>query len=299
MDTELSGEDDSFILIGRAVAEGRMKSRAIVEALDVVEREAARLGARVEGEVVEPLGFERMEEALGRGVVEAVAGAAHAAHDAVAIEELLVVGAAVRPTAIAVVEEPRCGAPPRDGAAQRLEGERLLGPRRRRPPHNATREGIEEDGEEEPALAGAHLRDVGEPQTVGRVGVELALQAVGRGRQIRRGARGDAAEAPRGAAPQPLQAHQPRDAMFAHAVSGGAQDLVDARRSVDVAALSVHGPDPLYQGRVLSLPVAAWAPAPGIEAAPGDLEDMAELAYREGLPVLIDEMELHFWSSAK
>jgi hypothetical protein len=44
----------------------------------------------------------------------------------------------------------------------------------------------------------------------------------------------------------------------------------------------------------------AWPTAtPGVEPTAGDLEDLAHLADSEGLPVLLDESELHFWSSAK
>src|SRR5881397_1304115 len=86
-----------------------MEPRAVIETLDVLEHTAARLDARVEDEVIEPLGLEGVEKALGRRVVQAIAGPAHAADDPVLIEELLVIGAAVRPTAIAVVHESGLG----------------------------------------------------------------------------------------------------------------------------------------------------------------------------------------------
>src|SRR5206468_8789397 len=127
MDTGLS---DSLILLRRAIPERGMQPRPVVETLDVLEHEAVRLGTRVDREVVEPLGLEGMEEALRRRVVQTIPGSAHAAHDPVMIEELLVVGASVRPAAIAVVHEPGHGPTPRDRRVQRLEGEGLLGPRR-------------------------------------------------------------------------------------------------------------------------------------------------------------------------
>jgi len=83
------------------------------------------------------------------------------------------------------------------------------------------------------------------------------------------------------------------------AVSGRTQHPIDPRRSVDATILSVHGTDSLQQGRVVSLSLAVGTFAPGVEAAAGDLQDSAELAYREGLPLLVDEAELHFCSSAK
>src|SRR5947208_1395916 len=131
-----------------------MEPRAVVEALDVLEHAAARLRPGIEGEVIEPLGLQGMEEALRRCIVETIAGPAHAADHPVLIEELLVVGARVGSAAIAVMHEAGRGATPRDGAVQRLERDGLLGARGGSPPHNPPREGIEEDREEEPALAG-------------------------------------------------------------------------------------------------------------------------------------------------
>src|SRR5207247_7233743 len=74
--------------------------------------------------------------------------------------------------AIAVMHEAGRGATPRDGAVQRLERDGLLGARGGSPPHNPPREGIEEDREEEPALAGPDLSDVREPEVVGGLGGE-------------------------------------------------------------------------------------------------------------------------------
>src|SRR5436190_7040483 len=97
-----------------------MEPRAVVEALDVLEHAAARLRPGIEGEVIEPLGLQGMEEALRRCIVETIAGPAHAADHPVLIEELLVVGARVGSAAIAVMHEAGRGATPRDGAVQRL-----------------------------------------------------------------------------------------------------------------------------------------------------------------------------------
>src|SRR6058998_1169603 len=163
-----------------------MEPRAVVEALDVLEHAAARLRPGIEGEVIEPLGLQGMEEALRRCIVETIAGPAHAADHPVLIEELLVVGARVGSAAIAVMHEAGRGATPRDGAVQRLERDGLLGARGGSPPHNPPREGIEEDREEEPALAGPDLSDVREPEVVGASAVKL--------RAIRFGAAGRSGE---------------------------------------------------------------------------------------------------------
>jgi hypothetical protein len=83
------------------------------------------------------------------------------------------------------------------------------------------------------------------------------------------------------------------------AVAGRAQRSVDSRRTVDAAVLAVHGVDVFEQRRIVPIALAVRAFAPGVETAAGDLEHSAELAYREGLPLLFDEAERHFCSSAK
>src|SRR5882724_7756548 len=243
-----------------------MEPRAVVEALDVLEHAAARLRPGIEGEVIEPLGLQGMEEALRRCIVETIAGPAHAADHPVLIEELLVVGARVGSAAIAVMHEAGRGATPRDGAVQRLERDGLLGARGGSPPHNPPREGIEEDREEEPALAGPDLSDVREPEVVGGLGGEVAGDPVRRGGQVGRAAGGDESEPSSCAASQALQLHKPGDAMLADGVPRAAQGAVDSR--------------------------------PAVEAAARHAEDAAQLADSE-FAGLLHEPELHFRSFAK
>src|SRR5438094_9288154 len=297
VDTGLS-DDQFLILFRRAVPERGMEPRAVVEALDVLEHAAARLRPGIEGEVIEPLGLQGMEEALRRCIVETIAGPAHAADHPVLIEELLVVGARVGSAAIAVMHEAGRGATPRDGAVQRLERDGLLGARGGSPPHNPPREGIEEDREEEPALAGPDLSDVREPEVVGGLGGEVAGDPVRRGGQVGRAAGGDESEPSSCAASQALQLHKPGDAMLADGVPRAAQGAVDSRRAVDVPALAVHGADPVDQDRALPVPLTAGPPAPGVEAAARHAEDAAQLADSE-FAGLLHEPELHFRSFAK
>src|SRR5438270_4691304 len=184
-----------------------MQSGSVVEGLDVIEDERVRLSARADGEVVEPFDFERVEEALGQGVVETVAGATHGAADAMAIQELLVVGAAVLRSAIAVVDEPWRRATLREGDAQRLESEGVVGAVRGRPGNHPTREDVDDRREKEPALAGADLRDVGDPEPIRRVSPKLSSHEVGCRREV--GATGsDETEATSCGTAQTFQAHQ-------------------------------------------------------------------------------------------
>src|SRR6266478_7653432 len=148
------------MLVRRMVPERGVQAGPVIEALDVVEDGEPRLRASPEAVVIQPFGFEGVEEALDDGVVEAIAGSAHAANHPVAIEHVLVVGARVLSAAVGVMQETGGRTPAVDRLLQRLDRQRLLGSRGRRPAYDPTREEIEDDREKEPAFAGADLRDV-------------------------------------------------------------------------------------------------------------------------------------------
>src|SRR5207237_6495880 len=73
---------DLLVVGGGALSEGAVASFAVVEDLDVVEDFGAQLGLRGPSAAVDQLFLQRREEALGDGVVEAVAFAAHRLGDA-------------------------------------------------------------------------------------------------------------------------------------------------------------------------------------------------------------------------
>jgi hypothetical protein len=109
----------------------------------------------------------------------------------------------------------------------------------------------------------------------------------------------DRSEATRCTAPEALLAHDPGHPVLAAGRSGLLERFVDPRRSVDPTALPVCIADRLGVLPILALAIAGASQAPGVVAAAGDLQDPAHQAYPEGPPVLLDEPELHFWSSAK
>ena len=95
-----------------------MPAFGVVKHLDVVEHVATR---RIPGQVdlsPDPLSLEQLEEALGHGVVVAVAAAAHARHHVVALEEVLPLVAGELATLIAVQCDRCCGLAPPDGHQQ-------------------------------------------------------------------------------------------------------------------------------------------------------------------------------------
>jgi hypothetical protein len=79
----------------------------------------------------------------------------------------------------------------------------------------------------------------------------------------------------------------------------GAELLVNARRSIGAAAGHVRRANVNEQGRVALSLARGWAPEPGVETARGDAQDSAEAPHAELGPIGGDEVELHFWSSAK
>src|SRR5512145_1471475 len=125
MDTGLSDEFARLIFERRSVVEAGMHPAPVIEALNVVEDGASRLRPGVKRDVVEPFGLEQVEEALDRRVVVAVARAAHAADDPVLVEDVLVLGAGVRPAAVAVMHEPRCRTSRANRCGEGLEREGL------------------------------------------------------------------------------------------------------------------------------------------------------------------------------
>src|SRR5512144_181700 len=80
---------------GAEVAQRRMSPLPVVELLDVVEELGARRRPRLPRGVVDEFDLQRGKEALGDRVVPAIAPAAHAAHDPMLSQELLVVPAGV------------------------------------------------------------------------------------------------------------------------------------------------------------------------------------------------------------
>ena len=79
----------------------------------------------------------------------------------------------------------------------------------------------------------------------------------------------------------------------------GAELLVNARRPIGPAAGRVRRANVHEQGRVALGLARGRAPHPGVEAARRDAQHPAEAPHPKLGPIGGDEVELHFWSSAK
>lgn len=78
MDTRLSNCRPRFELSWVVIAEGRVTASPIIEHLNVLEDILSRGSTRFVAPMVHELALECPEEAFDRGIVPAVAGAAHA-----------------------------------------------------------------------------------------------------------------------------------------------------------------------------------------------------------------------------
>ena len=96
-----------------------------------------------------------------------------------------------------------------------------------------------------------------------------------------------------------LFSHDSRDPMPAPGLALLTKQSIDPRRAVDAVGFTMGFPDLDRDRFILEDATTRLAVEPGVEPTAGDLQDFAHLAYPEGLPVLLDEPELHFWSSAK
>jgi hypothetical protein len=98
---------------------------------------------------------------------------------------------------------------------------------------------------------------------------------------------------------EPLFVHDSGDSVSSPGLAALLQLSVHAWRSIDAPRVSIDGVHLLGDHFVFKNATTRLTPKPRIEPTAGDPQDFAHLAYPEGLPVLLDEPELHFWSSAK
>jgi hypothetical protein len=248
--------------------------------------------------LVDQFGLERVEEALGDGVVETAARSAGAEDEAGAPSELLDPQGEKRPAPIGVEEESRSRPPLGERHGEGLVGELLIEGGRHGPADEAAGVEVEHDGQMEPALAGPHRGDVGYPALIGRLSGEVAPQAIGRGRQLGPGGRGPA-EAPLGASDDSLVPHEPGDAVPPRGDALSPELLMNAGRPLGPPARGVDRPNVDEQGAIALGLARGRASDPGVEATGRDAQDPTEAPHAKLGPIRGDEVELHFWSSAK
>ena len=282
---------------GTKVAKRRMPPLPIVEALEVIEELGARRRPGGPGRVVDQLDLEGREEALGDGVVPAIAPAAHTAGDPVLRQHPLVVAAGILTSAIRMMQQARRRAPAGQRQAERVEGEVVGDALAHRPADGEARAEIEDHRQVEPALARRDVGDVGHPRLVGHGPLELSRQDVGRDRKRVTRVRRDP-EASAAPGDQPADPHEARHALATRAAAAGRQLGVNPRAAVALPALGMDRRDLEAQptGRPRSW---RWRPRLlRVEARARHLERAAQ-PDREGGLLRSDEREPHGFSFAK
>lgn len=125
-------------------------------------------------------GLESAEEALHRGVVQAVPLSAHRGGDAICLEQLAVVATGILNPAVGVVDQTPRRPPVADGHLQRIFAHGTLETVRHRPADDFHRGEVLHRSEVEPTLLGRNVADVSQPYRVRDGGREVTVEQVWR-----------------------------------------------------------------------------------------------------------------------
>jgi hypothetical protein len=166
----------------RALAQVGVATTPVVEGFDVLELVGLRVSSRRGGRAMHPLVLQAVEEALGRGIYPAVALAARLGGDAALgklgrhhVTRLLA-------TTLAVEDHPSICLPAELGHHQCIGADVGCHARLDRPADDFSLKHVQHHGQVKPALAGVDVDDVARPNSVGRLGLEVARQQVRRDR---------------------------------------------------------------------------------------------------------------------
>ncbi len=212
-----------------------------------------RLGGGRPVGAVDELGLEGSEEALGQGVVVAVADRAHRGRDPGLAQALAEREARVLAPVVGVVDEAARRSTADDRRVKGRGDE--LGPQvgRHRPADDPAAPGVGDRGEVAGPGPCRERGDVGDPEPVGPSGPEVALDEVREGRRVLV-ADGRSHEAPAVDTREVVVLHQPGDPLARHVVPGLGEVGPDAGHAVRAAAPGMELPDLRGQGRVGALP---------------------------------------------
>ena len=212
-----------------------MAAYRVVEHLDVVEDIRGRCCSGWVDPSLDAFLLEGAEEALGHRVVMAVSPPAHTRLHAVGLEERLPVAARELASLIGVNEQtgPWLASP--DGRQQGLQDQVTGHGRLCRPADDLSRVQVHDCRQEQPALVGADVGDVGNPDRVWGLRCKLAIQDVADHADGSAPVAGLAAVTDLGA--QTLGLHQPEDSMAA----AGLACLSQVERHLAVAIHAATG----------------------------------------------------------
>lgn len=157
----------SFELYRRQAFGSAMTASGVVEHLDVVEDIAAGQTPGWVDLAPDALALEQLKEALGHSVVMAVAAAAHAGDQVVALEEVLPLMAGELTALIGVQRDRRFGFAPPDGHQQRSQHQISVDATAHRPTNHLARVQVQHHSQVQPAFVRADVDDIGDPDLIG------------------------------------------------------------------------------------------------------------------------------------
>ncbi len=266
----------SFELHRAHIAERLVQPLPIIEHFDELEHLCAGLLPRVVViPVMDQLVFERAEEALDDRVVVAVALAAHADHETLLGQQLLIGAAGVERALIAVMDEAGGGLSLGQRHLEGRDRHLLVGGGTHGPADDAAGVQIEQHGQVQPARASGNGREVPGPDAIGRRGREDLPDMVG-------GRRGEVMMLHHHVEPPDALGDQAmHPAQTGHPMPPTGHTLSDQRpselhRAVALLGLSMELPHLGHQLRIGLRPPAHRALAPGVGAAATDAQDGRE-----------------------
>src|SRR5919199_2945656 len=222
--------------LGRgAITQGRVQPLSIIEHLDVLEYGGLGLGAGAELGLMDTLRLERGEEALHRGIVEAIAPPAHGLPDAVPLQHRPIRARSILHPTITMVNEPPRWLEALEGHDQGVDAKPRLQVIGHRPADDLARRQVLEGRQIHKALAGWNVGDVGQPHGIGSFGCEGVSEQIGSNRKVVAAVRGFWRGSPASARLQAHVAHEPLNAPPRVLPPLPAQFGVDAGCAIDPA----------------------------------------------------------------
>jgi hypothetical protein len=275
-----------FELLRTESAKMTVAPRSIVEGIDVVGYVGDRQFPVPVDLFLDPLFLQAAEKGLGDGIVPAVGFPAHA--------RFKVIRAAESPPGVAAILRALIGMNQRaprpasaNGHQDGIQYQLAVNGRPGSPPDDQPREEIHDDGQIEPALPRADVRDVRHPGRIGACRGKSTLQEI----------RNEQRWLPDGPAANavPMQrseiglAHQPLHAMLTAGLARFTEIEEDSRRSVDAMARDIRGTNEAQQPGVFLSTIGDGLLQPVVVAALGDLEDATHLLDAELISMRLNE----------
>src|SRR6059058_1816342 len=200
-----------------------------------------------------------------------------------------------------MMEHAWLGPPEPERLQERPPGEGVIEPGIGTPPDHAPRGDIEHDRQKEPPFRGPEIGQIGGPDAIAlrhHGHTELARERVRRNRtavaRVRRHAK-----APRGRAAQPIEPHEPRDALLATPQALRAEFGVQLRGAVAPVALAIRRANREAQALILLRARTRRAALGGVEARRRDRQRVTHESHGVLAAMASDGGVLHRDSFAK